>query len=304
MAPGVVSPTGPKWSHPPMIEDSLPGVSPLTVSPPSAGPGPNPPPESKSSPGLLHNVPTRRIPLDGRSHPDGPASLFPPELFGRPNSVFVYGPSRPLVTLTLFALAEATTPEFQWVDIGVPGEERTAFDPVRLGWVPHERLWHIEHPDALRPDDLTANLALFGLIRSDEPAATLAHLTEFLRLPETSQRILATRPHDGRPGALAVTNAHRVMAAFPPSRVPPILAVHRAAGFSVFVGYSESAGPGRNLFDFVFRLDCDHIGEWRKGHLVCEKGIAAGPLRDGRPVALGSIPMLAEVFSRATSAPP
>jgi hypothetical protein len=227
--------------------------------------------------------------------------MFPSDLFDRPNAVFVYGPSRPLVTLTLFALAEATTPEFHWLDIGVPGEARTAFDPVHLGWIPAERLWKIERPDALRPDDLTTNRALFNLIRSDDPPAALNQLSEFLRLPDTSQRILATRPSDGRPGALAVTNAHRMMAAFPTNRVPPILMVHRNAGFSLFVGFSDAAGPGRSSFDFVFRLDCEHIGAWKTGHLVCEKGITVGPLRDARPVALDAVPLLADVLARAMS---
>jgi len=224
-------------------------------------------------------------------------------MFDRPSSVLVYGPSRALVNLTLFALAQATTPEFQWLDIGVPGEERTPVDPVRLGWIPEERLWLIERPDALRPDDLTANLALFGLIRSDEPPTTLAQVAEFLRLPQVSQRILATRPSDGRPGALAVTNAHRVMAVFPPDRVPPILSVHRNAGFSVFVGYADSAGPGRFLFDFVIRLDGEHAAGWKSSQMVCEKGITAGPLRDGRPVRLSEIPIVARVLTKAKFSP-
>ena len=278
-----------------------PSPSPLVIDPDQPGHVHSPPSEPMGAAGLPHKVPPRRPLPGGGPSRDGPTSLFPEHLFDRPNAVFVYGPSRPLVNLALFAFAEATTPDFQWLDIGIPGEERTAFDPIRLGWIPEERLWKVDRPDALRPDDLAANLALFGLIRSDEPPKSLIHLTEFLRLPETSQRILATRPLDGKPGALAVTNAHRVMATFPTNRVPPILAVHRSAGFSVFVGYSESAGPGRGLFDFVFRLDCEHIGDWKKGHLVCEKGITSGPLRDSRPVPLEAIPMLVDVVSRAMS---
>ncbi len=248
------------------------------------------PREAVPSENRPHKVPPRRPPVFSAPASDGGVTIFPAHLFDRPNSVLVYGPSRPLVNLTLYALAEATTPEFHWLDIGVPGEERAAADPVQLGWIPEDRLWLVDRPEALRPDDLTANLALFGLIRSDEPTATLNQLTEFLRLPETSQRILSVRPNDGRPGALAVTNAHRVMAAYPPHRVPPILALHINAGFSVLVGYADSAGPGRSAFDFVFHLDGPSISEWRKSHLVCEKGITSGPLRDGRPVALEEIP--------------
>jgi hypothetical protein len=284
-----------------MLTGDQPSVPPPSIAPTPPGRAAHPVADPTRPAGLPHKIPPQRRAPSGPTVSDAAAPIFPEHLFDRPSSVFVYGPSRPLVNLTLFAFAEATTPLFQWVDIGVPGEDRTVFDPVRLGWIPEDRLWPVDRPDGLRPDDLSANVALFSLIRSDEPPANLVRLTEFLRLPETSQRILATRPLDGRPGALAVTNAHRVMAIFPANRIPPILSVHRDAGFSVLVGYAETPGPGRNLFDFVFRLDCEHIGDWKKGHLVCEKGITSGPLRDARPVLLEAIPMIADVLSRAMS---
>jgi len=285
---------------------NMPNDTPVSMlfpigSPVSPGPIPHRPPERERSENLPHKVPPRRPPSSSGAASNGGDNIFPTHLFDRPNSVLVYGPSRPLVNLALYAFAEATTPDFQWLDIGVPGEERPAVDPIQLGWIPEERLWLVDRPDALRPDDLTANLALFGLIRSDEPPTTLAQITEFLRLPDTSQRILSTHPNDGRPGAVAVTNAHRVMAAYPPHRVPPILALHVNAGFSVIVGYADSAGPGRNVFDFVFHLEGPSVSEWRQSHLVCEKGITSGPLRDGRPVALEEIALLANVLTSATS---
>ena len=255
--------------------------------------------ESVRTGGLPHKLPPRRRPPAAAGDDDDNASLFPDHLFARPNSVFVYGAARSLVNLTVFAFAEATNPNFQWVDIGVPEEERPSLDPVGLGWIPEERLWVVDRPDTLRPDDLSANLALFGLIRSDEPPATLVQVSEFLRLPELSQRILASRVPDGHPGVVAVLNSHRVMASFSPSRVPSILSVHLRAGFSVIVGYTEAAGPGRSAFDFVFRLEGTGSDGWRTTHLVCEKGISSGPLRDARPVALGEIPILANVMTRA-----
>jgi len=241
-------------------------------------------------------------PPDG-SIPGAPVSFFPVRLFERPSTILVHGPSRPAINLALFAFAEAITPDFQWIDIGVPGEEPVPSDPAQRGWIPEERLWRVEKPELLRPNDLTANLALFGLIRWDEPASSIAQVTEFLRLPDTSQRILSTRPRDGRPGALAVTNAHRVMALYPADRVGPVLEVHQNAGFSVLVGFAEAVGTGQELFDFVFQLDCESPADWRAGHLVCTQGIHSGPLRDARPVPLEEIPLLASVFSRANPYP-
>lgn len=270
-----------------------------TSSPHPTGHDARPSADSSGPSALQHKIPTRRPAASTGHGLEGATSVFPTHLFDRPTSVFVYGPSRPLVNLVIFALAEATSPDFQWLDIGVQEEERIASDPVRLGWVPEERLWRVDRPDMLRPDDTTANLALFGLIRSDEPPATLTHIAEFLRLPEISQRILSRRPPDGKPGALAVTNAHRVIAAYPPNRVPPILALHRDAGFTVLVGFADVAGPGRNVFDFVFHLDCENLADWKKSHLVCERGIASGPLGNARPMTLESIPLLANVVGRA-----
>jgi hypothetical protein len=284
-----------------MLTDSPASIAFPTGNPDPPGHHPDRAREPAPRERLPHKVPPRRTSASAEPDPSEEISIFPSHLFDRPRSVLIYGPSRPLVNLTLFAFAEAITPQFHWLDIGVPGEERPPVDPVQLGWIPEDRLWQVERPDALRPDDLTANLALFGLIRSDEPPATLTQIIEFLRLPDTSQRILSTRPNDGRPGALAVTNAHRVIAAYPANRVPPILAVHLNAGFSVLVGFADVAGPGRAFFDFVFRLDCQNVADWPTGHLICEKGITSGPLRDARPVALSEIPMLSDVLSRATS---
>lgn len=275
---------------------------PLALAPPIC-PAFDPGPTRSSVPhgGPTHKVPPRRTPPPSEGTPGETLNLFPNRLFERPSTVLVHGPSRPAINLALFAFAEAITPEFQWVDIGVPGEEPGPSDPGRMGWIPEDRWWRVDRPEELRPNELTANLALFGLIRMDEPPSNIAQLTEFLRLPETSQRVLATRPRDGHPGVLAVTNAHRVMALYPADRVGSILAVHQNSGFSVLVGFAEVAGPGQQLFDYVFQLDCKSPAEWRTGHLVCTKGISSGPLRDARPVPIEDIPLLANVYSRVAN---
>ncbi|MGA7476526.1 MAG: hypothetical protein WBW47_04825 [Thermoplasmata archaeon] len=288
----------------PDLQMSTP-TPPLTASP-TSDPAPvgdvsGPSGEPAFPSGLPHKLPPRRRSTSSEPGPDRCSGVFPARLFDRPNSVLVYGPHRSLVNLTLFALATATNPEFEWVEIGEPKDDRPLFDPVQLGWIPEDRVWLVDHPDALRPDDLSANLSLSRTIRSDEPPEILAQITEFLRLPDRSQRILATRPPQGKPGVVAIANAHRVERNFAASRVPSILTVHRNAGFSVLVGYSEAPGTGRKLFDFVFHLDGadQNVADWRKNHLVCERGITSGPLRDSRPVLLDDVPILSGVLSRA-----
>ena len=146
---------------------------------------------------------------------------------------------------------------------------------------------------------MSANLALFALIRSDEPTAVVTQLTEFLRLPETSQRILATAPADGRPGVVAVANAQRVMATFGASQVPPILKVHLNAGFSVYVGFADDPGSGRDVFDFIFRVNSDHLSDWTGASITCEKGVKSGALREGESLPLEEIPLMAALLTRS-----
>lgn len=249
----------------------------------------------------LHRMPGRRPPSVPNSGPEAGSPVFPARLFDQPNGVFVYGASRAIVNLTLFTLATQANPGFHWVEIGSMGEPRPASDPVRLGWIPDDRLWLIDAPETLRPDESSANLPLFEMIRSDEPPDAIRHILDFLRLPDRSQRIIGSQLPNGRPGVVAVTNAHRAGATFSSGDVPAILSVHRNAGFSVMVGYSEAAGPARDLFDFVFRVQGrdEQPADWMTTQLVCEKGITAGPLRELRPIHLAEIPILAEVFARA-----
>jgi hypothetical protein len=202
----------------------------------------------------------------------------------------------------VYALAEATSPQFQWVDIRVPGETRRTLDPVALGWIPAERCWSIESPGALRPNDIGANFAMFAYLRSDEPPAAIAQITDFLRLPDTSQRILSTRPPDARPGVVAVPNAHRVMATFSAAQVPSILNAHRNSGFSVYVGYAEAPGSGREAFEFIFHLSGLDTSDWSDSTCTCEKGVDSGPLSGGGSVPLGDIPLIARALAKATAA--
>jgi len=231
---------------------------------------------------------------------DGPPDpTLPAELRARPVSAFVYGPSRPLVNLVLYGLAHAANPEFLWVDIRVPGEEPHRLDPVALGWVPKGRVVAIDRRETLESGQAASPEAISTLIHPDEPEENFARVAEFLRLPDSSQQILARAPPDGRPGVVAVTNAHRLMNAYSHARVAPILSAHLSAGYSIFVGYAETPGPGRMLFDYVFRIDAESARDWREGSLTCEKGDSVGALRVGHSARLSRLPFLEGVFERA-----
>jgi hypothetical protein len=159
----------------------------------------------------------------------------------------------------------------------------------------------VDVPETLRPNESGRRLAVQSVIRSDEPSESLRQFLEFLQLPDGSQRIIASQVPDGHPGVVAVSNANRAEGVVAAHLVPSILSVHRNAGFSVIVGYGDSPGPARDLFDFVFRLQGEDrlAPDWKTIELVCEKGISTGPLRDMRPVVLSEISLLADVISRA-----
>jgi hypothetical protein len=242
----------------------------------------------------LQSPPTRH----GREGAPYDPSL-PAELRARPVSAFLYGSSRPLVNLTLYALAHAANPDFLWVDIRVPGEELHRTDPVALGWVPKGRIVALDRRETLK-SDLAANPeAISTMIRPEESEPGFAPIAEFLRLPDPSQQILSRPPPDGVPGVVAVTNAHRLMAAYASARVPPILSAHLSAGYSIFVGWAEAPGPGRMAFDYVFRIDGESPREWRDSTITCEKGDPAGTLRVGHSVRLSRLSFLEKVFESA-----
>lgn len=270
---------------------------------PSSGQSPDPtPPHTPSPP--LHRLPGRESNLAADGPDPRDTSALPVGLFRAPHSVLVFGPSRRLVRLTLFSLASATNPDLHWVEFSPPTTDRTPCDPVRLGWIPADRLWLIDPPESLQTSDPNLEDALSKLISDDEPSDSRDRLAGFLRLPDVSQQIIASQVVDGHPGVVVVTEVHRASRAFTPNHVPWILSLHRDFGLSVMIGHNRPPGPGRDFFDFVFRVqgDGDRLEDWMRCQLICEKGIRSGPLRERRPVPLGEIPLIHDILARACPA--
>ncbi len=211
----------------------------------------------------------------------------------------MYGPSSSLVNLVLFALAEEANPSFHWLDIRRSDERPPEYDPARLGWIDERRSWTVNPFDAFAMENARANAALFELVRKDEPSATLVRLSEFLRLPDTMQRILSEAPAAGKPGVLAVANVQRAAPAFPSATLPPILDAMAWAGYSLFVGYAGPPSSARQNFDHVLRVDGEAPACWRESSITLEGPSPMGDLTPQQPRALAELPSTARVLNRA-----
>ncbi|HTP55528.1 MAG TPA: hypothetical protein VML53_02530, partial [Thermoplasmata archaeon] len=126
-----------------MSERTRPGPTPTSFdlsTPVGTGPdadlrrgAPEGPRPSESAESLRHRLPDRR-----GTGPDRPTT-----------SLFVYGASRPLVNLVLYACSDRTNPEFHWFDVRGPADAVIDPDPARLGWVDRSRLWEIDRFEGL-----------------------------------------------------------------------------------------------------------------------------------------------------------
>jgi hypothetical protein len=249
--------------------------------------------------------PSRRSDADLRGSPPR-WTWLPEELTDRPASLFVHGPSPPVVNLTVFAFAQTANPSFVWVNIRVPGEPPDGGDPALLGWIPAERLKTFETAEAIRPGAGVSPAAIAKLIAPDESPSDLDRLRAFLCLPDFAQGLLAVRPGGGRPGLIAVPNVHPLADAISPAQVEAIVSTHLSAGYSLFAGYPERfagrrqpANSGRNAFDYVFWFEGTSISDWAESRLVCEKAPPGSAFHAGVEYPVVEVPFLSETFRQA-----
>lgn len=216
-----------------------------------------------------------------------------------PENVLVYGDSRAMVNLVLYALAEDTTPRFHWLDIRPESESPAEWDPARMGWLKESHSWVADPRGGLSPDDTLGNAAIFELIRSDEPPEVLTRLTDLLRLPPMIRHIVEAISASGEPNLLAVANVDRVSAAIPEPALAPIVAAFAWLRCSLFVGYAASRAPRMEEFTTVLRIDGTSPYRWHEARVHFERGIAAEAPRTPEGVSCTELPFLRRVFQRA-----
>jgi hypothetical protein len=216
-----------------------------------------------------------------------------------PATVFVSGASRPVVNSVAFALAEIIDLTPFWLEIRSSDKPREGPDPGSTGWIPPDRLFVSEGGRGLEPNSLVAGSGLWAIVRSDEPASILSHLTDFLRLPDVVQEILSATPSGGGPKALVVANSDQVAHLFPRTAdgLQRLLGTMAPTALNIIAAHTGRTGPGRFGFATVFRLDVESPTKWMEGTIVCEQGIHQGAFAVGRANRLSDIPGIARVFT-------
>src|SRR5208282_5324899 len=184
---------------------------------------------------------------------------------------FLWGESRAALNRVLFAMVRASDPEPLWLDLRPREPEVEEPGPLELGWIPADHLFLAEAPEAARPQDAVANMALFTIVRPDESAASIARLSDRVRsvYPATVEGV--------RPIVTSFLDA-------------PLLPFFAAKG---------TPGPGRMAFEFVFELRVKDVAHWRDGTLLPEQAPSESGIRVGVPIPLAQISGLAGAFSAA-----
>ncbi|HYB63045.1 MAG TPA: hypothetical protein VEE86_01300 [Thermoplasmata archaeon] len=216
-------------------------------------------------------------------------------LFDRPTSAILCGTDRPLLNWVAYALSSAPGVESIWTDVRLDDELLDPSDLLHRDLIPKERFLTVS-PDKLARDDFAGNLALGGLVRSDEPEQTVRRFADFLRLPAHTQALIARIPRDDRPVVLVLSNAHRLAALYRSHDVAPTLRAIVESGVSLLMTWADALSGGRLAFDRILHVRGTMASGWRRAVLSVERGPPVGVLRPGAEVALEDYPPVATVL--------
>jgi hypothetical protein len=221
------------------------------------------------------------------------ASLIP-EVAQRPTSVAIHGSDRPLVNWVMYAMLVRANPNFIWTDIRLPDEVLDPLDPLARQVVPKRQL-SVIRPEALqrKPDPAST---LPSVIHPDEPGETKERLLNFLQLPEHTQDLISRFPNEGLVPVFGLSNAHRIIALFPPETIRPTLRGILDSGTSLILTWADALPGSVREFDFVLGIEGLGPQSWRSTTLTCDRGDSSGPIRAGKRFRLGDLPPIAEVL--------
>jgi hypothetical protein len=217
--------------------------------------------------------------------------------FARPTSAIVCGAPGLLLDWIAYGFASTQSGGYLWTDIRLARQKVDERDPLALGLIAEDRLSVLE-PQSLPRNDVPANAAISGLVRSDETPENLRRLVDFLRLPTHTQELLASRRESGATTLVVLSNAHRLASLYPIDSVGPIVSAIVNSGVSLFVAYPDEPPEGRREFGNVWHLRSRPGTPWREAEIHVEQSDGSTSFEQGDRVPLQRIPRLTGVLSR------
>jgi hypothetical protein len=218
---------------------------------------------------------------------------------------FLYGSPRSLVDRLAYAMARANDANPTWVEIRDATGAPDPGGPSEQRWIPEERLFYLTPSEAM-PQDAVANMAMWTVIRADEPRAVVATFTDFLRLPPAVQEAVSQVGRESSRPVLVVANSDRVRDYYPKEAlgVRPIIDAMLSVGVLPVFASVGPPGAGRAAFDFVFEVEAPDLEGWREGSLVCHKAPPGSPVPVETRIPLPAVSQAVEFLDPKFSPPP
>jgi hypothetical protein len=118
-----------------------------------------------------------------------------------------------------------------------------------------------------------SNLAMWGVIRADEPSDTIHPLIDFIRLPRVIQEAIGLSTHWGSPRICVAANCDRISQHYPdePREIDTLLRVWRSESIGLVTTYTNVERKSRFSYDYSFKVSFRTGGDWRECEISCEK---------------------------------
>jgi len=224
-------------------------------------------------------------------------SASPSPLFDPRTSVFLSGSGRSLLNWVAYSLVADHPGGFLWGHVRLEGEVLEDTDLLKTSLVPPERLITVA-PRELARNESVGNLAVGGLVRSENSDESVLSFADFLRLPEQTQDMISRLPRGEPRPVLVLSGAHRLGALYSVDSVGPTLRSILEVGGSVLMVWADAPVAGRHQFERILHVKGEEPSNWRDALLTVEKGWPSGPLRTGASAHLRDVPPVASVLGR------
>lgn len=147
--------------------------------------------------------------------PGEPLLEVPFDLSTGPVAIGLLGNARPILNLTACALARTWDPNPFWFHIDDPREPPTELESEILARISPANFARLERSRAFLPDDSTANLGVWELVRGGKVGGALSRLTDYLRLPLVAREFAGRAQSVGRPTVGVAANIDRISPLYP-----------------------------------------------------------------------------------------